>query len=89
MSWEEIQNMALMSTAVRCGETDDPQERRREYNQNINYQEGGYTMYWCQVNNVQNCENVLLGMKDWKKNLQKTSTAQNKPGFVYIIINNY
>ena len=76
-----------MENATRCGATIDPEERKYGYSRASVGMTG--TMYCLAVDNQYKEENELLNFKDWPANKQKRSNAEEKPGYVYVIVEDY
>lgn len=83
---KELRQLAADPNAVRCGETKDTHQRRGEYSRTPEYQDAGYIMYYCKTKDVRMQENRLLGIKDWQRNMQHVSNAQDTSGYVYAIV---
>ena len=84
MTFEELKEIARNRNAYYCGATNKPRRRKNEHSRKGK----NGTMYYAQVDDAQYSENVLLSMKHWRGNIQKTSGYHNKNGgleYVYVI----
>ena len=66
---------------VRAGCSIDPKRRKDEYERE------GYVgaMYYAETENMKTAENRLLDYRDYRHNVQKSSNAQEKAGYIYVI----
>ena len=80
-SMHDLKTRAKSKNAVRCGATDDPNQRKYGYSHHIHG-----TMFYCRVSNMHSAEDELLSYKDWPDNVQKTSNAKAIRGYVYVIV---
>jgi len=89
-SWEELRKIAEHDSAVRCGKTTDTgrYKRRHDYSNDSKYEDGSYTMYYIDVDNVKQKEDELLSLKSWERNVHKFSNAKGGGGQVYVIVKN-
>ena len=81
VSKEQLYAIAKWSNAVRCGATENPDERKYGYSKRY-----VGTMYCLPVENMHQEENQLLSWKDWRDNVQKVSNVGETKGFVYVIV---
>ena len=89
VSWEELKRHAKNSKrkAIRCGKTNNPHKRRGFYSRDPEYESAaGGTMYYFKTKNEKKAENKLLSLRNWEKNVQKTSNAPDEAGYVYVIM---
>ena len=83
MTWKKLEKLAKKATATRCGKTNDPHRRRGEYSR----EKYKGKMFYCKVDNTKEYENKLLGMKEWRDNVQTVSNVQKEEeGYVYVIV---
>ena len=80
----ELNRIAQQDNAIRCGATDNPNERKYGYSRSSVGITG--TMYYHPVKNQYKEENKLLDLKDWSDNVHKTSNVGEKKGFVYVLV---
>lgn len=80
-SKQQLYTIAKWRNAVRCGATDNPDERKYGYSRRY-----VGTMYCLPVENMHQEENQLLSLKDWRDNVQKVSNVGEMKGYVYVIV---
>ena len=73
--------MANPRVHARAGSTGDIVRRRDEYVYKKGY---AGTMYYAETDNMKKSEDILL-VHNFPDNVQRTSNAEEKPGYVYLI----
>ena len=77
----QLLEIAKGSNNVYVGSTDNPNRRAEEHDR-----EYSGVMYTFRTENMRKDEDKLLQETPGKYNEQRKSNAENKPGFVYVII---
>ena len=86
-SRKELYDKANLTQATRCGATKNPHKRKYGYSRSRSSMSG--TMYYLKVDDQYIEENQLLKYKKWKKNKHTISNIQQRPGYIYVIVENY